>query len=180
MASEEMLGASKRRHEPTQDPIPLAAGIFQRHSAPSPASFLRNNTGTGAGREGLSRARQRGNPGAGPGAAGARLPSDRVPHSNTAGPEPVRRRQRRSGAALGPDPRAPARGYPRAKSAPLAGSHGYEKGRFPHSEDPAGPHSATRQPRGKPDRGRSAALRPGPGSPRWGVIGDLTSCPPPP
>lgn len=98
----------------------------------------------------------------------ARLPPDRVPHSNPAGPEPIRRQQRRSGAALGPEPRAPAPCYPRAEPALLASSHSYKKGRFPHGEDPAGPHSATRQPRGKPDSGRSAALRPGPGSPTGG------------
>lgn len=117
--------------------------------------------------QGLSRARQRGNSGASLGAAGARLLPNRAPHPHPAGPEPAQWRQRCSEAALGPDPRAPARGYPRAEPAPLARTATGRAAR-PHGGDPAGPYSATRQPRGKPDSGRSAALRPGPRSPAGG------------
>lgn len=137
--------------------------------------------------QGLSRARQRGNSGASLGAAGARLLPNRAPHPHPAGPEPAQWRQRCSEAALGPDPRAPARGYPRAEPAPLARTATGRAAR-PHGGDPAGPYSATRQPRGKPDSGRSAALRPGPRSPAGGwsaisppaLLGRDTELSPPP
>lgn len=187
-ASEEMLGASKQRHEPTQDPIPLAAGIFQRHSAQSPASFLRNSTGTGARRGALLRTARE--PRAEPGSAAGKLRRQSGSRWGTAAaepssaPPPCGARARtvaaalfRSGLRAGPPRSSP--GLPAGRAGP-ARSHSYGKGRSPPRRGPRGPvqrdEAAPGEARQWPERGATSR----PQESRRGVVGDLTPCPPRP
>lgn len=187
-ASEETLGASKQRHEPTQDPIPLAAGIFQRHRAQSPASFLRNSTGTGARRGALLRTARE--PRAEPGSAAGKLRRQSGSRWGTAAaepssaPPPCGARARtvaaalfRSGLRAGPPRSSP--GLPAGRAGP-ARSHSYGKGRSPPRRGPRGPvqrdEAAPGEARQWPERGATSR----PQEPHRGVVGDLTPCPPRP